>query len=91
MILNGSSNKAKNGKVFLCSHGTLRSFGDRYGWDKISQLFRELGIGMKFYDEELINAFDTWIAGGTPPAEFYRATSYYRDFENNNLFSSSIY
>ena len=42
MILNGSSNKAKNGKVFLCSHGTLRSFGDRYGWDKVSKLFKEL-------------------------------------------------
>ena len=51
MILNGSSQKAKNAKIYLCSHGTLRSFGDRYGWDKVSQLFESLGIGLKFYDE----------------------------------------
>ena len=60
MILNGSSSKAKNGKIFLCSHGTLRSFGDRYGWDKISKLFSELGIGMKFFDEAHTN-FDNML------------------------------
>ena len=51
MILNGSSNKAENASIFLCSHGTLRSFGDRFGWDKVGELFKKLGIGMKFYDE----------------------------------------
>lgn len=51
MILMGNSNKANNAKIFLCSHGTLRSFGDRYGWDKVNQLFLHLGIGLKFYDE----------------------------------------
>lgn len=51
MILNGGSNKANDASIYLCSHGTLRSFGDRYGWDKVSELFTNLGIGMKFYDE----------------------------------------
>lgn len=51
MILNGSSNKADNASIYLCSHGTLRSFGERYGWDKVGELFKKLGIGMKFYDE----------------------------------------
>lgn len=51
MILNGSSGKAKNASIFLCSHGTLRSFGERYGWDRLYKLFETLGIGMKFYDE----------------------------------------
>ena len=55
MILNGSSKKADNGKIFLCSHGTLRSFGDRYGWDKVHKLFEYLGIGLKFFDEAHTN------------------------------------
>lgn len=51
MILNGSSAKAENASIYLCSHGTLRSFAERYGWEKVNELFRKLGIGMKFYDE----------------------------------------
>lgn len=52
---------------------------------------KELARCMKFYDEELITTFDTWVNSGNPPAEFYKETSYYKDFESNNLFSSSIY
>jgi len=51
MILNGTSNKAKNASIFLCSHGTLRSFANRYGWDRLTALFETLEIGMKFFDE----------------------------------------
>lgn len=84
MILNGSSSKAKNGKIFLCSHGTLRSFGDRYGWDKISKLFSELGIGMKFFDEAhtnfdnmlmidfFTNAYKTFYVTATPGRSSWR-------------------
>ena len=38
-------------KIFLASHGTLKSYGDRNGWDKITELFRYLKIGIKVYDE----------------------------------------
>ena len=31
MILQRKSQKALNGQIFLCSHGTLKSFGDTYG------------------------------------------------------------
>lgn len=55
MILSGHSKKAKDGKIFLCSHGTLRSFGDRFGWDKVYKLFEYLGIGLKFFDEAHTN------------------------------------
>ena len=51
MIISGKSNKANNASIYLCSHGTLRSFGNRYGWDKLSELFEYLRIGMKFFDE----------------------------------------
>lgn len=51
MILQGMSNKAENCSVFLCSHGTLKSFGDTYGWDGVYKLFETIGIGIKIYDE----------------------------------------
>lgn len=84
MILNGSSKKAEEGKIFLCSHGTLRSFGDRYGWDKVSQLFEHLGIGLKFFDEAhtvyenmfmidyFTNVYKTFYVTATPGRSNYR-------------------
>ena len=38
-------------KIYLASHDTLKSYGDRYGWDKITELFKYLKIGIKVYDE----------------------------------------
>lgn len=38
-------------KFYLISHDTLRSYGDKYGWDKIRELFKYLKIGIKVYDE----------------------------------------
>lgn len=60
MILSGNSQKANNASIYLCSHGTLKSFGDSYGWDKVYDLFRYLGIGLKFFDEAHTN-FDNML------------------------------
>lgn len=38
-------------KIFLASHSTIRSYGDKYGWAKVSELFKHMKIGMKSYDE----------------------------------------
>ena len=93
MILNGSSNKAENASIFLCSHGTLRSFGDRYGWDKVGELFKKLGIGMKFYDEchtnydnmlmidFFTNIFKTFYVTATPGRS---------DWKENHIFQISL-
>lgn len=32
--------------IFLVTHSTLKSFGDTNGWDKITEMFRQLQIGM---------------------------------------------
>lgn len=55
MILSQKSEKAAKAKVFLCTHGTLRSFGDRYGWNKVRKLLKLLGIGLLFFDEAHTN------------------------------------
>lgn len=38
-------------QIFLASHSTLKSYGDRNGWDKVEELFKYLKCGMKVYDE----------------------------------------
>lgn len=55
MILSGRSEKAAKAKVFLCTHGTLRSFGERYGWNRVRELFKLLQIGLTFFDEAHTN------------------------------------
>ena len=93
MILNGSSGKANNASIYLCSHGTLRSFGDRYGWDKVYQLFETLGIGMKFFDEchtnydnmlmidFFTNVYKTFYVTATPGRS---------DWKENHIFQISL-
>lgn len=93
MILNGSSKKAENADILLCSHGTLRSFGERYGWDKVGKLFEVLGIGMKFYDEchtnydnmlmidFFTNVFKTFYVTATPGRS---------NWQENHIFQISL-
>ena len=49
-ILNGMTDVDKI-KFVLISHATLKSYGDKYGWNKVGELFNILGIGLKIYDE----------------------------------------
>ena len=42
-------------KIYLASHATIKSYGDRHGWDKITKLFKYLKIGIKVYDEAHLN------------------------------------
>lgn len=38
-------------QIFLASHSTIKSYGDRNGWDKVEDLFKYLQCSMKVYDE----------------------------------------
>ena len=38
-------------KIFLASHATIRSYGDKYGWSKVDELFKYLKCSFKIYDE----------------------------------------
>ena len=38
-------------QVFLISHSSIKSYGDSYGWGKVSDLFKYLKCGMKVFDE----------------------------------------
>ena len=47
--------KRKQYKIFLVTHSTLKSFGDKNGWDKVGELFKILKIGIKIFDEAHMN------------------------------------
>ena len=37
--------------IFLASHDTIASYGDKYGWSKVEELFQHLKCSLKVYDE----------------------------------------
>ena len=93
MILMGKSKKAMDGKIFLCSHSTLKSFGDTYGWDGVYKLFETLGIGIKIFDEAhthfenmlmidfFTNVYKTYYVTATPGRS---------NWKENRIFQLSI-
>lgn len=42
-------------KFILASHDTIKSYCDKYGWDKLTELFKYMKVGLKFYDEAHLN------------------------------------
>lgn len=44
-----------NFTVFVATHSTIKSYGDKYGWDKITEFFKMIKVGFKIYDEAHLN------------------------------------
>lgn len=42
---------ALNYQIFLASHSTIKSYGDKNGWDKVEDLFKFLKVSLKVFDE----------------------------------------
>ena len=95
MILQNKSKLANEASIFLCTHGTIRSFADEYGWDKLNQVFINLGIGLKFFDEAhqnfenmckidfFTNVFKTFYVTATPARSDFRENRVYQiSFKN---------
>lgn len=90
MVINKHSVKAKNASIFLCTHSTLKSYGDTYGWDKVREVFQSLGIGMKFFDEAhthftnmlmvdfMTNVWKTYYVTATPNRSDWREDKIYQ-------------
>lgn len=76
-------------KVFLFSHGTLSSYGNNYGWKRVGELFKYLGIGIKFYDE-CHQHFDNMCMidfyTNTHTTLYLTATLARSDFNENEIF-----
>lgn len=42
-------------KVILSTHATIKSIGDKQGWERITEFFKYCQIGIKFFDEAHLN------------------------------------
>lgn len=90
MILQDKSVRAKQASIYLCTHGTLKSFGDTYGWDKVREAFARLGIGVKVFDEAhthfanmlmvdfYTNVYKTYYVTATPNRSDWREDKVYQ-------------
>ena len=93
MILTDKSQKAKTAKIFLCTHGTIRSFCDQYGWTKLDLLFTKLGIGMKFIDEAHLNFNNMLMVdffSNVYKTFYVTATPERSSWEENKIFQLSL-
>ena len=50
-MLLAQKTRYKSAKIFLVSHSTLRDYANKYGWDKIDELFKIIKVGQCFIDE----------------------------------------
>lgn len=90
MILNNKSQRADRAKIFMCTHATIHSFADTYGWDKLNQVFINLGIGIKFIDEAhknfnnmlmidfFTNVYKTYYVTATPQRSDWKENRIYQ-------------
>lgn len=76
-------------KVLLSTHSTIKSIGDKQGWDKISNFFKYCQIGIKFFDEAHLN-FDNMFQidcyTNTFITYYLTATPGRSDQAENNIF-----
>lgn len=93
MIAQGKSKRGQNSKIFLCTHATLRSFGETYSWDRLNNVFKELGIGIKFFDEAHTN-YDNMLMidffTNIAKTFYVTATPARSNFRENKIFQLSM-
>lgn len=92
-ILNNSSPRANKASVFLCTHGTIRSFCKQYGWNRLNDIFKNLGIGIKFVDEshkEFLNILMVDFFTNVWRTYYVTATPLRSDTSENIIFQLSL-
>lgn len=54
-ILNGKV----DGDIYVVCHRSIQSYGDKYGWDKLNDVFIKMGIGTRVTDEAHLEFYNT--------------------------------
>ncbi len=93
MIAQHKSKRGQESKIFLCTHATLRSFGETYSWDRLNEVFSALGIGIKFFDEAHTN-YDNMLMidffTNIAKTYYVTATPARSNFRENNIYQLSM-
>lgn len=77
-------------KVYLVNHSSLRSYGEKYGWEKITELFNRIKVGVKIIDEahlEFNNMIKIDMYTNTKKTIYLTATFARSEFKENKLFN----
>ena len=93
LILHGKVN-LKNIKYFLASHQTIQSYGNKYGWDKVTELFKLIGVGIKIYDEAHLyydNIFKIDFYTNTKKTLYLTATPARSDRDEDRVYQAAFY
>ena len=92
-LMQKSEAEIKQIKVYLVSHGTLRSYAETCGWEKIRELFKVMRVGIKFYDEAHQN-FDNMMMvdffSDVYKTYYITATMMRSDPDENRIFQTSF-
>lgn len=86
-ILN--SKKTLAYKVFLVNHRTISTYAKKNGWEKITELFVKLGVGVKVYDEahlEFYNMVQIDLHTNTKKTIYLTANFERSDYSENKVF-----
>ena len=90
MIYSNKSMKTKEAKIFLITHKTIQSYCTQYGWNRLNQIFLNLGIGIKIIDEAhqnfnnmlmldfFTNVYKTYYVTATPQRSDWREDRIYQ-------------
>ena len=81
--------KCKKVKVFIISHDTISSYGNKYGWHSVTELFKKMKIGLKIYDEAHLafaNIIKIDLFTNTRYTYYLSATAERTNIEENKLY-----
>ena len=77
-------------KIYLVNHRTINNFGEKHGWEKITELFQKIKVGVKVYDEahfEFDNIIKTDLHTNTKKTIYLTANFERSNFKENKLFN----
>jgi len=77
-------------KIFLINHRSIQSFAKKEGWNKITELFQKLKVGVKVYDEahlEFENMIKTDLYTNTKKTIYLTANFERSHYRENKIFS----
>jgi superfamily II DNA or RNA helicase len=77
-------------KIYLVNHRTISSFAKKHGWEKVTELFKKLQIGVKVFDEahlEFGNLIRTDLHTNTKKTFYLTANFERSEHKENRVFS----
>lgn len=80
-------------KIFLVTHATIKSFGDKNGWDQVTDLFKKLKIGIKIFDEAHMNFSNMLMIDfytNVYKTFYLTATAMRSDHRENQIYQTSM-